>query len=81
MAITFVTQYDLEFFTKIESDLDLKMVELENFKRELSQKINNEVTEAQRLANVDVKENLQSKKGGNNTKEESEAVKVLRSMD
>jgi len=81
MAITFVTQYDLEFFTKIESDLDLKMVELENFKRELSQKINNEVTEAQRLANVDVKENLQSKKGSNNTKQESEAVKVLRSMD
>lgn len=81
MAITFVTQYDLEFFTKIESDLDLKMVELENFKRELSQKINNEVTEATRLANVDVKEILQSKKGGNNTKEESEAVKVLRSMD
>jgi len=81
MAITFVTQYDLEFFTKIESDLDLKMIELENFKRELSQKINNEVTEAQRLANVDVKENLQSKKGSNNTKQESEAVKVLRSMD
>lgn len=57
------------------------MIELENFKREMTGKINNEVTEAQRLANVDVKENLVAKKGKNNDKNESEAVQMSRSMD
>jgi len=81
MAVTFVSQYDLEFFTKIEADLNLKMQELENFKRENTKGLINEVTEAQRLATVDVKENLVDKKGKNGGAIESEAVQALRSMD
>jgi len=61
--------------------LCLKMVELESFDRNATKKLVNEVTEAQRLANVDVKENLVTKNNKGNKGKDSVALQAIRSMD
>lgn len=57
------------------------MVELEGFDRNATKKLTNEVTEAQRLANVDVKENLVAKNNKGKKGNDSVALQALRSMD
>jgi len=57
-SISVVTQYDVENFQKIEYDIgdDFKMKEYENLTKDNYIKMNDEVMEACRKANIDLKD-------------------------